>query len=94
MPRCRISSQRFSCARISAHRHQWSKGVSWRSSHFKKPIELLDKRDFCEKGDARHISVQLTGKNTAITIHNFYVPAGGDEPDVTINPKFAHKLDF
>jgi exodeoxyribonuclease-3 len=60
----------------------------------KKPIELLDKCDFCEKGDARHISVQLTGKNTAITIHNFYVPAGGDEPDVTINPKFAHKLDF
>ncbi len=60
----------------------------------KKPIELLDKRDFCEKGDARHISAQLNIKNTAITIHNFYVPAGGDEPDVTLNPKFAHKLEF
>ena len=27
-------------------------------------------------------------------MHNFYVPAGGDEPDPDINPKFAHKLAF
>ena len=27
-------------------------------------------------------------------IHNFYIPAGGDEPDLTINDKFAHKLAF
>jgi exodeoxyribonuclease-3 len=27
-------------------------------------------------------------------VHNFYVPAGGDEPDPDINPKFRHKLDF
>ncbi|HAE08649.1 MAG TPA: exodeoxyribonuclease III, partial [Alphaproteobacteria bacterium] len=27
-------------------------------------------------------------------IHNFYVPAGGDIPDVVENPKFAHKLHF
>ena len=30
----------------------------------------------------------------AFTLHNFYVPAGGDEPDPDINPKFAHKLAF
>ena len=29
-----------------------------------------------------------------ITLHNFYVPAGGDEPDPELNPKFAHKLSF
>ena len=29
-----------------------------------------------------------------ILLHNFYVPAGGDEPDPDINPKFRHKLDF
>ena len=29
-----------------------------------------------------------------ILLHNFYVPAGGDEPDPDINPKFGHKLDF
>jgi exodeoxyribonuclease-3 len=27
-------------------------------------------------------------------VHNFYVPAGGDEPDPAINVKFAHKLAF
>lgn len=39
----------------------------------------------------RHISAMLPD---GIEIHNFYVPAGGDEPDVAINPKFAHKLDY
>jgi exodeoxyribonuclease-3 len=29
-----------------------------------------------------------------VTVHNFYVPAGGDEPDPAINVKFAHKLAF
>ena len=29
-----------------------------------------------------------------ILLHNFYVPAGGDEPDPEINPKFRHKLGF
>ncbi len=29
-----------------------------------------------------------------LKIHNFYVPAGGDEPDAAINPKFEHKLSF
>ncbi len=60
----------------------------------KEPLRLLEKRDFCEKGDARHISVEVEGAGGPITLHNFYVPAGGDEPDVSINPKFAHKLNF
>ena len=30
----------------------------------------------------------------ARSIHNLYVPAGGDVPDPALNPKFAHKLDF
>ena len=40
--------------------------------------------------DCRHISATIEGQ----TIHNFYVPAGGDEPNRDINPKFGHKLDF
>ena len=47
--------------------------------------------NFCEKSDCRHISVKLGEK---IELHNFYVPAGGDEPDTSTNPKFAHKIDF
>ena len=34
-----------------------------------------------------------SGAARPITVHNYYVPAGGDEPDPEINPKFAHKLD-
>ena len=63
----------------------------------KIPLQIIDRRSFCEKGDARHIAVALSpggAHGKAITLHNFYVPAGGDEPDPAINPKFAHKLAF
>ena len=39
---------------------------------------------FCGKDDARHIAITLTrrqGDAAGVTIHNFYVPAGGDIPD-------------
>lgn len=38
----------------------------------------------------RHIAIKSMG----IEIHNFYVPAGGDEPDPNINDKFKHKLAY
>lgn len=52
---------------------------------------------FCQKNDARHISVSFgkeAGEMEGVTLHNFYVPAGGEEPDRDQNPKFAHKLNF
>ncbi|MEM1104611.1 MAG: exodeoxyribonuclease III [Pseudomonadota bacterium] len=55
------------------------------------PLQDVSSRSFCGKSDARHVSAKLPG---AITLHNFYVPAGGDEPDPDANEKFAHKLDF
>ncbi|MDG4650582.1 exodeoxyribonuclease III [Roseibacterium sp. SDUM158017] len=55
------------------------------------PLEDAGHRDFCEKGDARHVAARL---EDGTVIHNFYVPAGGDEPDREKNPKFGHKLDF
>jgi exodeoxyribonuclease-3 len=61
------------------------------------PIAAINKREFCEMGDARHVGVTFaagTAGRDPITIHNFYVPAGGDEPDPVANPKFAHKLAF
>jgi exodeoxyribonuclease III len=61
----------------------------------KIPIKETEKRAFCNKGDARHMRVTLGGEATdGLDIHNFYVPAGGDEPDPAINEKFAHKLAF
>jgi exodeoxyribonuclease-3 len=61
------------------------------------PFEHIDKRGFCGKADARHIRVtfgEKAGLRDPLNVHNFYVPAGGDEPDPKINPKFEHKLSF
>ncbi|MEL6601166.1 MAG: exodeoxyribonuclease III [Pseudomonadota bacterium] len=55
------------------------------------PLEDAGHRDFCAKGDTRHVAARLPSGHT---VHNFYVPAGGDEPDPATNPKFDHKLRF
>ena len=47
--------------------------------------------NWCKKDDTRHIYVKI---NNNIELHNFYVPAGGDEPDISINTKFEHKISF
>jgi len=43
------------------------------------------------KTDCRHIWART---QDGIGVHNFYVPAGGDIPDIDENAKFAHKLQF
>ncbi len=58
------------------------------------PFAGSSTRDFCAKGHARHLCVRLGGEATGLELHNFYVPAGGDEPDPKVNDKFAHKLAF
>ncbi len=61
------------------------------------PILNVVNREFCGMGDSRHIAITIQSSAVSadpVTIHNFYVPAGGDEPDPKINPKFAHKLSF
>lgn len=60
----------------------------------RRPFEVVEKRRFCDIGDCRHLSVRFTAGGKALLLHNFYVPAGGDEPDPEINRKFRHKLDF
>lgn len=55
------------------------------------PLEDAGHVDWCGKGDARHVAARLPG---GTVLHNFYVPAGGDEPDRERNTKFGHKLDF
>jgi exodeoxyribonuclease-3 len=61
------------------------------------PFDGFNIENFCGKTDCRHISVVLgkqAGLKDPLTVHNFYVPAGGDEPDPDVNEKFRHKLDF
>ena len=60
----------------------------------RRPIALLETRQFCGIADSRHLSARLSAGGLDILLHNFYVPAGGDEPDPEINPKFRHKLGF
>ncbi|MGQ3031197.1 MAG: exodeoxyribonuclease III [Ferrovibrionaceae bacterium] len=55
------------------------------------PFSADHRRVFCSKDDCRHIGVTLPG---GVELHNFYIPAGGDIPDRTVNDKFGHKLDF
>ncbi|NBR53922.1 MAG: exodeoxyribonuclease III [Rhodobacteraceae bacterium] len=57
----------------------------------KAPIREVASEDFASLGHARHIAGQL---ENGVTIHNFYVPAGGDVPDREVNDKFGQKLDY
>ena len=61
------------------------------------PFAAVDKGPFCRHGHARHMAVTLgegAGAAAGLTVHNFYVPAGGDVPDPALNEKFDHKLHF
>lgn len=57
----------------------------------KLPLVDAGERDFANLGHARHVAAQL---ENGVTIHNCYVPAGGDIPDREQNVKFGQKLDF
>ena len=57
----------------------------------KLPITDVGNRDFAGLNHARHVAAQL---ENGVTIHNFYVPAGGDVPDRAVNEKFGQKLDY
>ncbi len=57
----------------------------------KLPLADVQRQQWCDRGDCRHISAVLPG---SIEVHNFYIPAGGDVPDREKNDKFGHKLDF
>ena len=55
------------------------------------PMEEVCAHDFASLGHARHVAGRL---DNGLTIHNFYVPAGGDVPDRDKNEKFGQKLDY
>ena len=95
--KCRDAEFPFSAFRDLGYAHievSGQKGYHGVATISKLPLSEPVRRDFCEKGDARHLSVSALVGDERIDIHNFYIPAGGDEPDITINDKFAHKLAF
>ena len=60
----------------------------------KFPLSKIEKIDILNYGHKRHICATLQTKVGEVSLHNFYVPAGGDIPDVALNNKFDHKLKF
>ncbi len=60
----------------------------------KFPLKNPQKIDILNYGHKRHISVTVKTAVNEIILHNFYVPAGGDIPDIVLNDKFDHKLKF
>jgi exodeoxyribonuclease-3 len=55
------------------------------------PLYNIHSMDVEHCGHKRHIGASL---QDGTEIHNFYVPAGGDIPDPTLNDKFDLKLRF
>lgn len=83
--------QRLGYSHIAINGQKGYHGVAIVSRH---RFGAESRRDFCAKGDSRHIAVTLADGAAGLEVHNFYVPAGGDEPDPETNDKFAHKLAF
>ncbi len=60
----------------------------------KTPLTDISSRVFCEIEESRHVSAITDFGKGPVTVHNFYIPAGGDIADVELNPKFRHKVGF
>lgn len=57
----------------------------------KMPLSAIEAPDFGGAEQARHVAAVLPD---GTALHNLYIPAGGDVPDPSTNPKFAHKLRY
>jgi exodeoxyribonuclease III len=57
----------------------------------KIPLSHFNTMEIAGSTDKRHITATLPN---GTQLHNFYVPAGGDIPDVELNPAYDFKLRF
>lgn len=77
--------------------HVGQKGYNGVAILSRLPFAATHGLEFCGRRDARHVGVTLgagAGAAAGLRVENFYVPAGGDIPDPSLNEKFAHKLDY
>lgn len=87
----RIPAEAFAAVGYTHMVARGQKGYNGVAILSKLPIVEAGSEDFADLGHARHIAGRL---ENGITIHNFYVPAGGDVPDREANEKFGQKLDY
>ncbi|MFD1695973.1 exodeoxyribonuclease III [Roseibium aestuarii] len=95
--KCPDANFPFGALRKAGYEHieiHGQKGYHGVATVSKRPLTNVEKRGFCDMGDSRHLGVDVEFAGAPLRVHNLYVPAGGDEPDPEINPKFRHKLDF
>lgn len=57
-------------------------------------LENSEKIDILDYNQKRHLKTVFNSNFGKINLHNFYIPAGGDIPDIKLNEKFDHKLKF
>lgn len=98
--------QEIKCTNDQFPRKQFAKaGYPYQAVHGQKgyhgvaivsrvPLSDISSRAFCNIDHCRHIAATLDFGLGPVRLHDFYIPAGGDEPDPDLNPKFRHKLDF
>jgi len=89
-PAEKFPAEAFAALGYAALTARGDKGYNGVAILANRALAPLPHVDFGAKGDARHVAARIDG----VAIHNFYVPAGGDEPDPDVNDKFAHKLRF
>jgi exodeoxyribonuclease-3 len=87
----KIPFERFEALGYTSMEARGERGYNGVAILARVSLEPVEHRDFCGRGDARHVAARLPG---GVELHNLYVPAGGDVPDPGANPKFRHKLDF
>lgn len=87
----KIPSEIFKAAGYGHMVARGQKGYNGVAILSKQPLKDAGDKDFAALGHARHVAATL---ENGVTIHNFYVPAGGDKPDRAVNEKFGQKLDY
>ncbi|MEP1767034.1 MAG: exodeoxyribonuclease III [Sulfitobacter sp.] len=87
----KIPMQAFSDLGYSHMVAEGQKGYNGVAILSKLPLEPAGSEDFAQLGHARHVAAKLPN---GVTVHNFYVPAGGDVADREVNEKFGQKMDY
>jgi exodeoxyribonuclease-3 len=93
---CKTPVDKFPAEGFAALGYRWlvargQKGYNGVAILSRLPLEDAGSEDFAGLGHARHVAARL---ENGVTIHNCYVPAGGDIPDRDENLKFGQKLDY
>ena len=88
---CKSPVEAFKAAGYTHMVARGQKGYNGVAILSKLPLVDAGDQDFAMLGHARHVAAKL---ENGTTIHNFYVPAGGDKPNREINEKFGQKLDY